>query len=106
MEMALDAIDADPDDQSQFMLLSEHLEKFPKVYLWCCELDPLRDDAKCLAEALREHDVEQRLEEWKGLPHEFWNFQQLKVAEQYREKKAQGVNWLLADCKEYRPNVM
>ena len=60
------------------MLLDDTvLGNFPPVYVWTAECDPLRDDGKVLAAALKDAGVSVRENLYKGKPHCFWHFNTL-----------------------------
>ncbi|KAL2867838.1 putative lipase/esterase [Aspergillus lucknowensis] len=68
----------------------------PKTYIQICELDILRDDAGCYAQALEEAGVEVRQAFYKGVPHIFWiHSQVLGVAREAQEDCVRGLKWLL-----------
>jgi acetyl esterase/lipase len=63
------------DDTSSFILLyDKSFSKFPPVYIVTAECDPLRDDGRTLAAALKDAWVSVREDSYQGMPHCFWFF--------------------------------
>ena len=61
-----------------------------------CGMDPIRDDAILYEEALREDEVETRMDVYAGFPHCWWGFlPQLEASKRYEKDSLEGLKWLL-----------
>ena len=88
-----------PDDPTCFPLLAtDNHKSFPPVYFVSCEKDPLRDDAFCMEEALKEAGVPTKHDYYEGLPHYFWAFVQLPETQTYIKNLVGGIEWLLSQA--------
>lgn len=59
-----------PTDSSYFTLLdTSNLKNYPPTYITTCEFDPLRDDGKLMAKALKSNGVAVKEDYWEGFPH-------------------------------------
>lgn len=80
-------------------LLHPKLSKFPKTYITCAGCDTLRDDARLMAEALKDAGVDVKYDEFPGYPHFFWVMPGEELAEtraHYHGKVFAGINWVLS----------
>ncbi|KAL4802217.1 Alpha/Beta hydrolase protein [Aspergillus unguis] len=85
-----------PDDPSCFLLLDrESLSKFPLVYIATTGCDPLRDDGRALASALRDAGVRVWEDSYPGLPHAFWYFNTLPEFQGFIRDTVAGINLVL-----------
>lgn len=82
---------------SPLLLPDSTLKQFPRIAFQLCGADPVRDFGLLFEARLRELGVQTRLEVYKGWPHAFWNFPQLKTAGKYREKMVEDAKWLFFD---------
>lgn len=65
---------------------------------WASE-DTLRDDGRLMKDALQSAGVNVKFEEFVGYPHYFWTFpapQLADVAQDYRQKVASGIKFILS----------
>lgn len=86
---------AAPDDASSFMLLDEAaLSKFAPVYIATAECDPLRDDGRVLASALKDTGVSVREDCYEGMPHCFWFFNTLPEWPVFIENTVAAIKWI------------
>lgn len=84
------------DDASCFMLLDKKsLSRFPPVYISTAECDPLRDDGRTLASALRNTGVDVREKLYEGLPHAFWFFNSLPEWQGFIQNTVAAIQWIL-----------
>ncbi|KAH9855243.1 Alpha/Beta hydrolase protein [Lenzites betulinus] len=85
-----------PSDPRFSPLLYPSHRGLPRTFLQGVGLDPLRDDARVYAMALREADVELQFIEYPGVTHGFhYTFPTLKAAVKVREDLIRGIKWLL-----------
>lgn len=88
-------VHATPDDTSSFMLLDDKIfSKFPPVYISTAECDPLRDDGKILAAALKDAGVSVREDFYQGMPHCFWFFNTLPEWSALIENTVSSISWI------------
>lgn len=74
---------------------SEAHKRFPPTYIATCEFDPLRDDGRIMAHALREAGVPVKYDHYDGLPHAFWFVPQLPETAVFMKQTVAGLEWIL-----------
>lgn len=84
-----------PEDASAFLLLEDHIFRdFPPVYIATAECDPLRDDGRNLAAALKDAGASVREDMYRGMPHCFWFFNGLSEWSVFIENTAAAIRWI------------
>ncbi|KAF4771277.1 hypothetical protein N7455_011937 [Penicillium solitum] len=97
MSQFLQQVRATPEDASSFMLLDDTvLGKFPPVYISTAECDPLRDDGKVLAAALKDAGVSVQEDLYNGMPHCFWFFNTLPEWSVFSHNTVSAIQWILS----------
>lgn len=83
------------EDTSSFILLDDKtFSNFPPVYISTAECDPLRDDGKALAAALKNAGVSVREDFYQGMPHCFWFFNTLPEWSVFIENTVSSIVWI------------
>ncbi|EXJ84559.1 hypothetical protein A1O3_05228 [Capronia epimyces CBS 606.96] len=72
-------------------LLAKDLSNLPPALIQVAGMDPLRDEGLAYAEALKAAGVPVTLKIYKGLPHGFYMFPQLKQSQEYWDSCVQFV---------------
>ena len=83
--------------QGFFLLDDEGYSNFPRVYISTAECDPLRDDGKVLASALKDAGVSVREHCYLGLPHCFWFFNTLPEWSTFITNTASAIQWATSE---------
>tara|TARA_R110002003_G_scaffold97_12_gene7837 strand:- start:17737 stop:18258 length:522 start_codon:yes stop_codon:yes gene_type:complete len=73
----------------------ESYKLFPPTYIATCEFDPLRDDGKIMARALKEAGVPVRYDHYDGLPHCFWFVPKLPETAVFMQNTVAGIEWVI-----------
>ncbi|KAJ5811729.1 hypothetical protein N7474_008030 [Penicillium riverlandense] len=95
MTQFLQLVRATPEDSSSFILLDDTvLGNFPPVYVSTAECDPLRDDGKVLAAALKDAGVSVHEVLYKGMPHCFWFFNTLPEWSAFSQDTVSAIKWI------------
>lgn len=90
----------DADKSDAFILLhKDDFRQFPPVYVATASCDPLRDDGKILAAALRNAGVEVRECEYQGLPHGFWYFNSLPEWPTFIQDTVSAIQWIVGKSR-------
>ncbi|OAP62321.1 hypothetical protein AYL99_04524 [Fonsecaea erecta] len=87
--------DAQPDPYAS-PLLAKDLKNLPPALIQVAGMDPLRDEGLAYAEALKAAGNAVTLKTYKGLPHGFYFFPQLKQTQEYWDNSVQFVKDLAA----------
>lgn len=91
----LQYVHAGPEDASSYILLDDGwFHKFPPVYISTAECDPLRDDGKALAAALKGAGVSVYEDFYQGMPHCFWFFNTLPEWSVFIQNTASSIEWI------------
>ncbi|KAJ4177043.1 hypothetical protein NW759_017472 [Fusarium solani] len=97
LDAFFDDASLDPKDEDYFAALDQdHHKLLPPTYVATCEIDPLRDDGKVLAESLKTSGVSVKTDHYDGLPHCFWVFPGLPESQRFMENTVNGVKWILS----------
>lgn len=95
MQTFFQSVDANADDETTFVLLSEKLAEFPPTYIATCGKDPLRDDGGVLELVLKSKGVRVKRDNYPGFPHVFWILPGIPTGATFLNNAVEGVKFIL-----------
>ncbi|KAL4900546.1 hypothetical protein BDW74DRAFT_93555 [Aspergillus multicolor] len=83
-----------------FPALHDRLAELPPTYIATCGADVIRDDGTIMKHELDRLGVPCQLDNYEALPHFFWMYPEISEGEQFRQRAAAAVSWVLGQGKK------